>query len=137
MGRRKAGEPDPGCSVEGCDRKHYAKGLCFTHWRAAKGYGPGGDRKAAITKYEQSDAGAERRHRAAAKRLLIRRFSGCSRVADAFTNPESLRLMASKEGVEELWPYLTSAQKKALWPHLPAERQQLIQALEQPDQNDA
>jgi hypothetical protein len=26
------------CTVEGCDRKHYAKGLCAKHWRAARGY---------------------------------------------------------------------------------------------------
>lgn len=28
-----------GCSVEGCDRKHYAKGLCEMHWRRVRKHG--------------------------------------------------------------------------------------------------
>lgn len=99
------------CTVEGCDRDHYAKGMCFKHWRADKGYGPGGDRVKANAKYDDSEQGRERHKRAYQKRQVVRRLTGVKSITAAFKDADAIaKMQASRHVLEPILDLFTEEQ---------------------------
>lgn len=47
------------CKVVGCDRKHYAKGYCVTHYRRWQRNGHPGPAKIGVRKYSDDDQCSE------------------------------------------------------------------------------
>jgi hypothetical protein len=105
------------CTVEGCDRSHYAKGMCFKHWRASKGYGAGGDRVAANVSYDSSEQGKERHKRSYLKRQIIKKLTGKTSITAAFADPAAVaKLQASEAALDAVWEFFTEEQKAVLRP---------------------
>jgi len=107
--------PDPGCKIEGCDRPHYAKGLCVNHWRQSKRYRYSGDRQPIDQKYDKSPKGIERSQRAYQKRRLILAIAGVPTIQQAFSDPEALaKLRSQAKKLKPIWGWMTAEQKSAI-----------------------
>ena len=113
----KKGAKQRFCTVEGCGRPHYAKGMCFKHWRASKGYGVGGDRPTANFNYDSSEQGKDRHKRSYLKRQIIKKLTGKTSITAAFADPTAVaKLQASEADLEGVWEFFTEEQKAVLRP---------------------
>ncbi|PZV02439.1 MAG: hypothetical protein DCF32_15060 [Leptolyngbya sp.] len=111
----KPGESNRTCTEEGCDRDHYAKGLCFRHWRASKGYKAGGDRAKANANYDNSDQGKKRHDKSYQKRQIIKKLTGATSITAAFADPVAIaKLREKRAALEAVWDYFTDEQKAIL-----------------------
>lgn len=111
----KKGAKQRFCTVEGCDRSHYAKDMCFKHWRASKGYGAGGDRVAANVSYDSSEQGKERHKRSYIKRQIIKKLTGKTSITEAFADPAAVaKLRSSEAALDAVWEFFTEEQKAVL-----------------------
>jgi hypothetical protein len=119
--KKKKGRPPihTHCTVPGCDRKHYAKGMCWKHYRVAQGYPPGGDRKVANEKYDHSERGKARSQRSSKKRYVLRKLTGLKVIGDMFENADAIAKLrtALREGDSDLaliWTWLTPEQQDTI-----------------------
>lgn len=98
------------CTIDGCDRRHYANGLCRAHDRRIHGRDKA---------YEASDRAKQRQRAYYLRRTAIAAVTGERNLSTVFSSKQHLgtlrkALKAGDERLVKVWAFLTDSQKAAI-----------------------